>query len=551
MHLEKNLKKIFIDYFGNDRIIVKKQDKPDFGDYSVVLFPLVKSLKLTPEEIFNKVCEAVKELDIVKEVRLQGGFMNIFLDNRAYIEDMIKSVKSYVPNNDGERIVIDFSSPNIAKPFNIGLLRTTVIGNTLSNILEENGNTVIRVNHLGDWGTQFGKLLFAIDRWGDKEQIEQDPVNTLLELYVKYHKECDNHPEYDGIAREIFSGLEKGDRELRKKWEYLVDLSLGTFQKIYDRLNVRFDHYMGESFYEPYLEKTMERLQQRGLVTESEGALVVDVGEDVPPCILKKTDGSSLYALRDVTAALYRFEKMKADRLIYVVGNEQTLHFQQVFKVIERFDPAYSGRMEHISFGLYRFGDMKMSTRKGNVVFLEDVLDEAVRKSEKLMKDRGYDSEMLDRIAEMVGCGSVVFNDVSADRKKDIDFSYDRILDFNGETAPYLMYSIVRINSILEKSGEDSFKSDNIIPCEDYTALLKLLEDRPAVLKKSAEKRQPYILTNYLLELAGAFNKFYNNTKVLCDDRELMRSHLAFIVLVRDVLGHGLSLLGIQTPEKM
>jgi len=550
----EKIENIVKDTFDVKKAIVKKQNDRTFGDISIILFPISKQLGKNVKELSDTLIPLVEKIDGVAKVRFIKGYVNIFIKDDYLLSSLWNVCQNQTDEKESrnERIVIDYSSPNIAKPFSIGHLRSTIIGNVIANIHDFLGYDVVRVNHLGDWGTQFGKVLVAVEKWGDWKVIEEEPVRRLFDLYVKFHDEAEKDTSLEDDARARFAELEKGDEELIRIWKRLVDTSVENIKKVYKRLNVYFDEYLGESFYEPEMEPTMKRLQNKGLVEESQGALVVDLGEKMPPCILKKQDGSSLYALRDMAALLYRIEKMKADKIFYVVGSEQSLHFKQLFQVLEKIEEKYKYIPEHLGFGLYRFKDMKMSTRKGHVIFLEDVLDDSVGKAKEIMKNRDMDEKAVDEIAEMIGIGAVIFNDISSDRIKDVDFDWDRILDFNGETSPYIQYTAVRIKSAIRKSNIDMSKFDSIPEIkEEYLGALKVCEKFTTTLERAAERRQPYLLANYLIQLCGEFNNFYNKHKIITDNEKNTISNLMFIQLILVIIEKGLSILGIQIPEKM
>ncbi len=549
----EKLENIVKDTFDVKHAIVKKQKDRSFGDLSVILFPVSKQLGKNVKELSDTLIPIVEKIEGVDKAQFVKGYVNVFIKDDYLLSSLWNTCQDQTceKQSKDKRIVIDYSSPNIAKPFSIGHLRSTIIGNIIANIHDFLGYDVVRVNHLGDWGTQFGKVLVAIEKWGDWKVIEQQPVRRLLDLYVKFHDEAEKDPSLEDKAREKFARLEEGDSELIEIWKKLVDISVENIKRVYERLNVHFDKYLGESFYEPMMENAMKRLEKKGLVVESQGAQVVDLGEKIPPCILKKQDGSSLYALRDIAALLYRIEEMKADSIFYVVGSEQSLHFKQLFQVIEKLEKKYKEVPEHLGFGLYRFKDIKMSTRKGHVIFLEDVLNDSVDKAKEIMKDRDM-GDNIDDIAEMIGIGAVIFNDISSDRIKDVDFDWERILDFNGETSPYIQYTAVRIKSAIRKANIDISKIDSIpFIKEEYLEALKVCEKFTASLERAAEKRQPYILANYLIEICGAFNNFYNKHKIIQDDEKNTVSNLMFIKLILDIIEKGMSILGIRIPEKM
>ncbi|MGM0607859.1 MAG: arginine--tRNA ligase [Candidatus Muiribacteriota bacterium] len=549
------IEKLIKSKFDTDKAIIKKQKDKSFGDLSVILFPLAAIQKCSPDKIAEIIKPEILKIDEVSKVEFVKGYLNIFISDDKLIDSLWRNInkQSKISPMVNKKVVIDYSSPNIAKPLSIAHLRSTIIGNILSNFLEYRGAEVVRVNHLGDWGTPCGKLIYAVEKWSSWEEVKENSVDTLFKLYVKFHEEAKINPELEKEARNIFGMLEKNNKEFIKKWEKLVKYSISGLKIIYNRLGVKFDKYLGESFYEPYMSETVIRMQEKGLLKKSEGAFIVEFN-NMPPCLIKKSDGTSLYALRDITAALYRFEKMQADEIVYVTGNEQSLHFKQIFNIVQKIKPEAKGKMRHVGFGLYRFSDEKMSTRKGNIIFMEDVLDEAYRKAYSIIKKREYKKEKTQKIAQEVGTGAIIFNDNYADRNKDPEFNFNKILDFNGETAPYIQYTAVRIKSILKKAEDYPIEFDKNNPFfknSDFIKLLKLINDFTSRVDVAIEKMQPYIFTGYLIEVARSFNVFYNKVRVITNNKEQTQANLFFIKCVLQNLERGFSLMGIKIPEKM
>jgi arginyl-tRNA synthetase len=495
--------------------------------------------------------------------------LNFKLNRPAFAEELLlRSVPSedfWRPNvGGGKRVIIDMSSPNIAKPFGIGHLRSTMIGNAIYRILRETGHDTANVNHLGDWGTHFGKMIVAYLKWGKPEAMKASDNITkeYLALYVKFHEEAERHPELEAEAREWFRKLEGGDAQATVLWREMIGESLRQFNKLYDRLGVSFDHVLGESFYNDKMGAVVDSLRGQGLLEESDGALVVRLDENgMPPCLLVKSDGTSIYATRDLATALYRRDQMNGELLLYVVGGEQALHFQQVFRVLEKMDSAWRDRCRHIPFGLMMMEGQKMSTRRGKVLFLEDVLNEAVQQARSVIEAKNPALTDKDAVAEAVGIGAVVFGDLKNTRTLDVDFSLQEVLNFDGETGPYLQYTYARTSSILRKAGAASPDGAGISgqPAFDFSladneyawSLLKLIARYPLRLRQAAERYEPSVLARYLLELAQAFNRFYHHVKVLDGSSHEQAFKLSLVRAAAETLRKGLTLLGLRALEEL
>jgi arginyl-tRNA synthetase len=530
------------------------------GDYAFPCFPLAKILRKAPPVIAADLAAAFQPTALVKEARATGPYVNFFVDRTAYNRAGLRAVltqgESYARSAEGvgKTLVIDYSSPNIAKPFGVGHLRSTVIGNALYRIYDHLGYRVIRVNHLGDWGTQFGKLIVAFKRWGNETALATHAIQTLYDLYVRFHAEVETCPELDDEAREWFRRLENGDPEARAVWQRFRDLSLQEFARIYDRLGIRFDSMAGESFYEPYLEQTIERIRDAGLVSVSEQALVVDLqAYNMPPCLLRKKDEATLYATRDLAAAMYRHDAYGFSKMLYVVGADQRLHFQQVFKVLELMGFPWAADCVHVDFGLIRFNDEKMGTRKGNIIFLEDVLDRAVELAGQIVHEKNPDLPNKHAVAEAVGIGAVLFTDLSTRRVKDVNFEWEKVLTFEGETGPYVQYTHARACSVLRKADQPlQVEVDvSLLSQDEEFELIRVLADYPAALRRAAESYEPFLLTDYVLTLSERFNKYYHNYRILTDEAALRDARLQLVAGVQIVLRSGLNLLGITAPEEM
>jgi arginyl-tRNA synthetase len=530
------------------------------GDYAFPCFPLAKTLRKAPQAIAVELASSFQPTTLLREARATGPYVNFFVDRVAYsqmgLAAIVEQDAAYGCSEEGvgKTVVIDYSSPNIAKPFGVGHLRSTVIGNALSRIYAHLGYGVMRINHLGDWGTQFGKLIVAFRRWGNEAELASHAIQTLYELYVRFHTEVETQPELDEEARVWFKRLEDGDPEARAIWQRFRELSLQEFGRIYDRLGIGFDLQAGESFYEPYLEPTIERLRQAGLATVSEQALIVDLRPyNMPPCLLRKKDEATLYATRDLAAAIYRYETYKFAKMLYVVGSDQRLHFQQVFKVLGLMGFPWAKDCVHVDFGLIKFNAEKMGTRRGNIIFLEDVLDRAVELAEEIVHEKNPTLANKHEVAEAVGIGAVVFADMSTRRLKDVNFEWEKVLTFEGETGPYVQYTHARACSVLRKANQPvqtDVDCTPLTPDEDF-ALVRLLVDYPAVLRRAAEHCEPFFVTDYLLTLAEAFNKYYHNYRILTDETRLREARLLLVKGVQAILHSGLHMLGIQALEEM
>jgi arginyl-tRNA synthetase len=530
------------------------------GDYAFPCFPLAKPLRKAPQAIASELATAFRPTALIKEARAAGPYVNFFVDRVAYshagLGVIIEQGSGYGKSTEGmgETVVIDYSAPNIAKPFGVGHLRSTVIGNALYRIYDHLGYRVVRINHLGDWGTQFGKLIVAFKRWGNETDLTSHAIQTLYDLYVRFHSEVETHPELEDEARGWFKRLEDGDSEARSIWQRFRDLSLQEFARIYERLGISFDSQAGESFYEPYLDQTIEDIRQAGLVSVSDEALIVDLRPyNMPPCLLRKKDEATLYATRDLAAAMYRHESYGFWKMLYVVGADQRLHFQQVFKVLELMGFSWATDCIHVDFGLIRFHDEKMGTRRGNIIFLEDVLDRAVELAEQIVHEKNPALPDKRQVAEAVGIGAVIFTDLSTRRVKDVNFEWAKVLTFEGETGPYVQYTHARACSVLRKAEQPLRADADYSPLTQDEAfdLVRLLTDYPAVLRRAAENYEPFFVTDYLLTLSERFNKYYHNYRILTDDAVVREARLWLVKGVQTVIQSGLTVLGIKAPEEM
>ena len=533
------------------------------GDYAFPCFILAKELKKAPAliatELQSKIAQEINNEDI-KEVTAVNGFLNFKINRQKMVEELAKEFdekkENYGSGNQNKNIVIDYSSPNIAKPFHVGHLRTTVIGGALYNIYKFLGNNVTGVNHLGDYGTQFGKLIEGYKRWGKEYNIEENPIDELTKIYIRINNLCKEDESVLEECRNNFKKLEDGDPYCKELWEKFRALSLKEFEKVYKMLGSKFDSYNGEAFYVDKMPEVVNLLQKSGKLVDSEGAKVVDLGSDMPPCIIIKSNGSSTYATRDLAAILYRARTYDYDKAIYVTSYEQILHFKQIFKTATYLglDEKYIKGLEHVPFGMVLLKTGKISTREGNIIKLEDLLNEAVERSKKVIESKNPNLENKDDVAHKVGIGAVIFNDLSNSRIKDEIFDWDIMLNFNGETGPYIQYMCVRTKSVLEKAGYiPELKDVDLSKLDDENSknLVNILYNFNQTLVNVTEKEEPSILSRYLISLAKEYSSFYNNCHILNEDKSLQDARLYLTYMVKTVLEKGLNLLGIQVPDKM
>lgn len=541
--------------------LVEVPPKSDMGDFAFPCFQLAKTMRKAPNIIAVELKGKIN-LEGLEKVEAQGGYLNFFINKidiaTKTIENVLKDMNKYGHSTigTGKNIPIDFSSPNIAKPFHVGHLYTTALGNALYKMYASQGYNPIGINHLGDWGTQFGKLIVAYDRWLDEKALEEHPINELLRIYVKFHDEAEKDPELDNLARMHFKNLEDGKEKEVNLWQKMIDLSLKEFNKVYDMLNIKFDYFTGESFYNDKMDAVVDELEIKGLLTESKGALVVDLDEyNMPPCMIKKSDGATIYATRDLAAAMYRKKTFNFYKSLYVVGDQQSLHFKQFFKVIKLMGYDWADDCVHVPFGLVKFADKKLSTRKGDVIFLEDLLNEAVERAAEAIEQKNPNLENKEDVAKKIGIGSVVFAYLKNNRERDILFSWNDILNFEGETGPYVQYTYARGRSILRKAESQGFKRTpdySKLSSADEFELIKLLHGFNEAINSALDKYEPSILTRYIIDIAKQFNKFYNQYPIMgCEDEEIKSARLDLVEATTIVIRNGLELLGIDVVEKM
>ena len=536
---------------------------PKLGDIAFPCFVLAKKLKNAPPKIAAELADKLNARLEGIRAAATGPYLNFTIDRdllaRTVLAEIAEQADSFGGSNvgAGKKIVIDLSSPNIAKPMSVGHLRSTVIGAAIQRLHDALGYETVGINHIGDWGSQFGKLVAAVDRWGSTVDLEGDPIQSLLALYVRYHEEEDSDPTLDEAARAAFRELESGvEGPVRETWRKLTELSLGEFDKIYQRLGVTFDEVRGEAFYEPYLDETVDRIVASGVTEESEGALIVRIEEfekGAPPCLLRKTDGTTLYATRDLAAAFHRWDLYGFERCLYVVGGDQRLHFRQLKYVLRKMGLDWEPRMEHVDFGMLRLPEGKMSTRKGRVVFLEDVLNDARQRAAEVIAEKNPDLAGAEDVAEMVGVGAVVFNDLKRERVKDIEFTWEEVLSFEGDTGPYVQYTHARLASILrklEERGEGGAEPD-WSALGDAAPILTTMGHFPSLLEAAADKAEPSVVTTWVLGLCRDVNAWIAKERVLGQEPAVTAARGRLVAGARQVVANALGLLGVGAPSEM
>lgn len=537
------------------------------GDYAFPCFRLAKTMRKAPNLIAAELAEKLQGEKLFSEVSPVNAYVNMFVSREEIMKSTVSEVLEEKENfgrsdiGGNKKVIVEFSSPNIAKPFHIGHIRSTVIGNSLSKIYDALGYDVFKINHLGDYGTQFGKMICAYRRWGNREDVINSPIKTLLGYYTKFHVEVEEHPELEDEARAIFTKLEQGSKEEVELWQWFREESLKEFQRVYDMLGIEFDSYNGESFYSDKMPRFEKELSDKGLLQESKGAQVVDLEEyKLGTALIKKSDGSSLYITRDIAAAVYRKENYDFYKNIYVVATQQNLHFQQLFKILELMGYDWANQCVHVPFGMVRLEEGTMSTRHGRVVFLEDVLNGAIEKTREIIEEKNPNIENLEEITSQVGIGAVVFNELSNNRIKDYTFKWDQILNFDGETGPYVQYTHARCASLLRKAGEDIVVKAQDPKNVDFALLAKsdsayeltkLIYAFPGVVEQAGEKYEPSIITRHIIDIAQCFNKFYHDEHIIVDDEVEKTSKIALVIATKRVIATGIGLLGMKAPERM
>lgn len=539
--------------------LIEIPPRPEMGDYAFPCFQLSKVLRKAPNLIAEELKTNINKEGFEK-IETMGPYLNFFVDKSVFTQNTLEKILSEKENygktnsGEGKNVAVEYSSPNIAKPFHVGHLFSTSIGNSLYKILSFEGYNCTRINHLGDWGTQFGKLISAYKRWVDEEALENEPIKELLRIYVKFHDEAEKDPSLEEEGRMHFKKLEDGSEEEVRLWKRFRDLSLKEFNKVYEMLNVEFDSYAGESFYGDKMDAVVEEIDKCGLLTESNGAKVVMLEEyNMPPCIIKKSDGATIYATRDLAAAVYRKDTYDFDKSIYVVGLEQSLHFKQVFTTLKLMGKEWADYCKHVGFGLVRFADRKLSTRKGEVIFLEELLNESIEKTTAVIKEKNPDLANKEEVAKKVGIGAVIFTYLKNNRERDIVFNWEEMLSFDGETGPYVQYSYARGKSILRKAGniEGSINYKKLSSKEEFE-LAKTLSSFNEAILYSIDKLEPSIVTRYVIDVAKGFNKFYNAHSIVnAEDEETKVARIKLVEATCQVIKNGLNLLGIDVVEEM
>lgn len=555
-----------IDGIDRDEIknIIEIPADEKMGDYAFPCFRLAKIMRKAPPLIAGGIAEKISGNEIFEKVEQVNAYVNMYISRESFakdvVEDVLKDPDGFGHQDVGENrtVIVEYSSPNIAKPFHIGHLRSTVIGNSIYKIYDALGYKVIRINHLGDYGTQFGKMICAYRHWGSEEEVKKSPIKTLLSYYTRFHAEAEKDPSLDQEARDTFAKLERGEPEEVRLWKWFREESLKEFTRVYDMLGITFDSYNGESFYSDKMPKVVEELKEKGLLEESQGAQIVDLSEyGMPPALITKSDGSSLYITRDIAAAIYRKETYDFYKNIYVVSSGQNLHFQQWIKILELMGYDWAKDCIHVPFGLVSLEDGTMSTREGRVVFLEDVLNRAVEKTKEIIEEKGVTTEDVDEISKEVGIGAVMFQELSNNRIKDYVFKWDRVLNFDGETGPYVQYTHARAASVMRKAGvtEKDLAGLTVDPAyltgDSAYELEKLIASMPQKIRDAGEKYEPSIVTRHLIDIAQSFNRFYHDEHILADDEAERNSKLALVGAAKAAIRNGLDLLGIKAPEKM
>lgn len=541
-----------------DLIEIPPQD--DMGDYSFPCFSLAKIKRQNPAQIASELKDEIGELETFEKVEVLNAYINFYSD-KAFIQnqvlnEVLKEKENYGKKQigTGKNVTIDFSAPNIAKPFHIGHIRSTVIGDSIRNIYKALGYNTIGINYIGDYGTQFGVMIAAYKLWGDKEAIDADPINELLKLYVRYNTEAEDDPKMMDAARQEFRNLEEGQEEAVELWQWFKDLSLKEFDRVYDMLDIEFDNYHGESYNAAAEPRVISELKEKNLLVDSEGAQIMDLTEeDLPPAIILKSNGSSAYITRDIATAENRNIEYGFYKNLYVVASQQNLHFQQLRKILKTMGHDYWQDCIHIPFGLVSMKDKTLSTRRGHVIFLEDVLNKAIEKTKEIMADRDADIENIDETAQIVGIGAVKFQELYNNRIKDYVFNWDNLLNFNGETGPYVQYTYARAKSVLAKAGKEEFEEIDFknLNTPEEMALIKSIAGFEDSLIKAHDKYEPSIVSRQIMEIAKNFNKCYNAHQIMVEDEDVKNERLALTYAASIVIKEGLALLGIKTVEKM
>lgn len=554
-HIKHKIKKVLEEQLNIDDLVIEEPKRGN-ADISIPLFSFAKKMSVSPKVVYDRFQIIESLIDEIDHIEFLNGFLNIYVKRKMVAKKIIHQIQvekekyGNLTEGKGKTIVMDYSSPNIAKSFGVGHLRSTVIGNSIKKIYEKLGYEVIGVNHLGDWGTQFGKMIVAYEKWGNKEDIDKNPIDELQKLYVRFHDEEKNDPTLEEKAREVFLKLEQNDSHYVALWTWFKDESMKEFMEMYELLNVSFDSYDGESFYNDKMDDAIKELEEKDLLKIDDGATIVDLGEELPPALIKKSDGATLYMTRDLAALLYRARHYHTNTVLYVVGNEQQLHFKQLKKLTDLL--GYNFDVVHVNFGLVMIDGKKMSTRGGKFKRLEEVITQAINDAKQSITEKNPNLKDQDKVAKAVGVGAIIFNDLKNERHLNVDFSLENMLKFEGQTGPYLQYTGVRIHSILKDQVVDHHKVNLSYFEEDhYFEIIKLLAQFPMMLERAKESFMPSVIARYLINLAQGFNSFYGKQRIQVEDEGHLMANLLFLESIEIVLKEGLRILGIESLEEM
>lgn len=556
--INKNLESLSIEEIQE---MLEVPSNTEMGDYAFPCFKLAKEYRKAPNAIAQELSEALVATNSIKEIKNLGGYVNFFLNKEVWIKESVENALDkgidFGKSNFGQmrNTIVEYSSPNIAKPFHIGHIRTTVIGHALHRLYQFMGFNTIAINHLGDYGTQFGKLIVAYKGWGDRDKIEKQPINELLKLYIEFHERAEADPSMEDEARMWFKKLEDNDPEAKELWQWIRDVSLTEFNRVYDMLGIKYDSFAGESFYSDKMPKVIAEMEAKGILENSQGAKIVDLEKyNMPPALIMKKDGSTLYITRDIAAAFYRKQTYDFYKNIYVVGTPQELHFRQWKKIVELMGNEWAKDCTHVQFGTVSLEDGTLSTRKGRVVFLEEVLNKAIDKTREVIEQKNPELENLEEVAKQVGIGAVVFQELSNSRIKDYQFSWERTLSFEGETGPYVQYTHARCCSILNRAGIEPSKDINyslLANNEDAVNIVRVLDSFGDVLLRSVNRNEPHHVARFVLDLSQAFNKFYHDNHILSSEDEAKKAYISLTSITKNAIKNGMWILGMQAPEKM